>query len=152
MEVPKFNAHFEVGLFSSSVWKSMAAIRRLFKDTNHLALQGLGWQLLQDYSKGHSQRLFIIQSAVKAASTSILFGKLNWSIQASINSTCMSLAKTGQFIFYCGNSITQFNPQGGQNFIGPIQTIQPVTHLPGSAPQRFTYTGHLSSPGDFFPS
>ncbi|MBW0474040.1 hypothetical protein O181_013755 [Austropuccinia psidii MF-1] len=27
-----------------------------------------------------------------------------------------------------------------------------MIHLPGSASQFFTYTGHLSSPGDFFPS
>ncbi|MBW0491257.1 hypothetical protein O181_030972 [Austropuccinia psidii MF-1] len=43
----------------------------------------------------------------------------------------MSLAQLGQFIFHCGNSITQFNSQDGQDCIGPIQTIQPVTHLPG---------------------
>ncbi|MBW0525336.1 hypothetical protein O181_065051 [Austropuccinia psidii MF-1] len=42
--------------------------------------------------------------------------------------------------------------QDGQNCIGPIQTIQPVIHLPGSVLQFFTYTGHLSSPADFFPS
>ncbi|MBW0504902.1 hypothetical protein O181_044617 [Austropuccinia psidii MF-1] len=130
----------------------MVAIRRLFKDPNHLALKELGWQIFQDYSKGHSQRLFIIQSAGKAASTSIRLEQLNWSIQAAINYTCMSLAQLGQFIFHCGNSITQLNSQDGQNCIGPIQTIQPVTHLPGSAPQLFTYTGHLSSPGEFFPS
>ncbi|MBW0522043.1 hypothetical protein O181_061758 [Austropuccinia psidii MF-1] len=65
--------------------KSMAAIRRQFQDPNHLALQELGWQFFQDYSKGHSQRLFIIKSAVKAASTSILLGQLNWFIQEAIN-------------------------------------------------------------------
>ncbi|MBW0555404.1 hypothetical protein O181_095119 [Austropuccinia psidii MF-1] len=27
---------------------------------NHLALQELGWQFIQDYSKGHSQRLYVI--------------------------------------------------------------------------------------------
>ncbi|MBW0586730.1 hypothetical protein O181_126445 [Austropuccinia psidii MF-1] len=150
--VPKSNAHFEGDLFSSSVWQSMAAIRRPFKDPNHLALQELGWQLSQDYLKGPSQRLFIIQSVVKAESTSILLGQLNWSIQAEINYTCMSLTQSGQFKFHCGNSITEFNSQDVQNCIGPIQTIQLVTHLPASAPQLFTYTGHLSSPGDFFPS
>ncbi|MBW0481503.1 hypothetical protein O181_021218 [Austropuccinia psidii MF-1] len=128
----------------------MAAIRGIFKDPNHLAMQELGWQLFQDYTKGHSQRLSIIQSVVKAASTSILLGQLNWSIQAAIHYTCMSLAQSGQFIFHYGNSITQFNSQDFQNCIDPIQTIQPVTHLPGSAPRLFTYTGHLSSPRDLF--
>ncbi|MBW0473605.1 hypothetical protein O181_013320 [Austropuccinia psidii MF-1] len=103
----------------------MAAIRRPFQDPNHLALQELGWQLFQDYSKGHSQRLFIIQSVVKEASTSILLGQLNWSIQAAINHTCMALAQLGQFILHCGNSITQLNSQDGQNRINPAHTIQP---------------------------
>ncbi|MBW0492658.1 hypothetical protein O181_032373 [Austropuccinia psidii MF-1] len=74
---PKSITNFEGGLFSSSVWQSMVAIRRSFQDPNHLALQELGWQLFQDHSKGHSQRLFIIQSAFKAASTSIILEQLN---------------------------------------------------------------------------
>ncbi|MBW0525839.1 hypothetical protein O181_065554 [Austropuccinia psidii MF-1] len=85
---------------------------------------GVGWKLFQDYSKGHSQRLLIIQSVFKAESTSILLGQLNWSIQEAINSTSMSLDQLGQFIFHCGNSITQFNSQDDQSFIYPIQTIQ----------------------------
>ncbi|MBW0512572.1 hypothetical protein O181_052287 [Austropuccinia psidii MF-1] len=39
------------------------------------------------------------------------------------------------------NHTVQF--QDGQSCIGPIQTIQPVTDLPGSVFQLFTYTGHL---------
>ncbi|MBW0522333.1 hypothetical protein O181_062048 [Austropuccinia psidii MF-1] len=73
----------------------MAAIRRLFKDPNCLALQELGWQLFQDYSKGHSQSEFISKSDFKAASTSILLGQLNWSIQEAINYTCMSRPNWG---------------------------------------------------------
>ncbi|MBW0543813.1 hypothetical protein O181_083528 [Austropuccinia psidii MF-1] len=45
-------------------------------------------------------------------------------------STCMSLAQLGQFIFHCWKSITQFNFKDGQDCIGPIQIIKPVTHLP----------------------
>ncbi|MBW0556114.1 hypothetical protein O181_095829 [Austropuccinia psidii MF-1] len=37
----------------------------------------------------------------------------------------MALAQLGQFIFHCGNSVTQFNSQDSQNCIGPIQTIKP---------------------------
>ncbi|MBW0549969.1 hypothetical protein O181_089684 [Austropuccinia psidii MF-1] len=123
--IPKSITNFEGGLFSSSVWQSMAAIRRPGQDPNHLVLQELGWQFFQDHSKGHSQRLFIIQSAVKAASTSILLGQLNWSIQEAINHACMSLTQLGQFIFHCGNSITQFNSKDGQSCIDPIKTIKP---------------------------
>ncbi|MBW0482615.1 hypothetical protein O181_022330 [Austropuccinia psidii MF-1] len=60
IKVPKSNAHFKGGPFNSSVWKYMVAIRRPFKDPNHLALQELGWKFVWDYSKGHSQRLYII--------------------------------------------------------------------------------------------
>ncbi|MBW0504222.1 hypothetical protein O181_043937 [Austropuccinia psidii MF-1] len=101
-------------------------------------LEGVGLAIISGLFQGPSQMLFIIQSVVKAASTSILLGQLNWSIQAAINYTCMNLAPLGQFIFHCGNSITQFNSHNGQNCIGPIQTVQPATHLPGSAPQPFT--------------
>ncbi|MBW0506139.1 hypothetical protein O181_045854 [Austropuccinia psidii MF-1] len=44
VKVPESNTHFKGGLLNSSVWQSMAAIRRPFKDPNHLSLQGLGWQ------------------------------------------------------------------------------------------------------------
>ncbi|MBW0486145.1 hypothetical protein O181_025860 [Austropuccinia psidii MF-1] len=49
---PKPITNFKGGLFSSSVWKSMAAIRRSFQDPNHLALQELGWKFFQDHSRG----------------------------------------------------------------------------------------------------
>ncbi|MBW0480064.1 hypothetical protein O181_019779 [Austropuccinia psidii MF-1] len=39
-------------LFNSSVWQLMAAIRRSFKDPNHLTLQELGCTLIQDASQG----------------------------------------------------------------------------------------------------
>ncbi|MBW0507733.1 hypothetical protein O181_047448 [Austropuccinia psidii MF-1] len=70
----------------------------------------------------------------------------------SNQSTCRSLAQLGQFILHCGDSITQFNFQDGQNCIGPIQTIQPDDSPSRISSQFFTYTAHLSSPGDFFPS
>ncbi|MBW0544313.1 hypothetical protein O181_084028 [Austropuccinia psidii MF-1] len=107
---------------------------------------------IQDYSKGHSQRLYILLISCQG----IKYFNTTWTTQlvhtGGIQSTCMYLAQLGQFIFYCGNSVTQFNFQDGQICIDPIQTIQPVTHLPGSVFQRFTYTGHLSEPGDFFPN
>ncbi|MBW0572516.1 hypothetical protein O181_112231 [Austropuccinia psidii MF-1] len=151
IKVSKSNAHFEGGFLSSSVWQSMAAIRRPFKDPNHVALQELGWKFIQDYSKGHSQRLYIIS----ISSQGIKYFNTPWTTQlvytGGSQSTSMYLAQLGQFIFHCGNSITRFKFQDGKICIDPIQTIQPVTHLPGSVFQLFTYTGHLSAPGDFFP-
>ncbi|MBW0460571.1 hypothetical protein O181_000286 [Austropuccinia psidii MF-1] len=82
IKVPRSNAHFEGGLFSSSVWKSMAAIRRLFKDPNHLALQELGWQFNSGLLKGPFLRgIKSFQSVFKAASTSESLGQFNWYIQ-----------------------------------------------------------------------
>ncbi|MBW0562530.1 hypothetical protein O181_102245 [Austropuccinia psidii MF-1] len=69
-----------------------------------------------------------------------------------IQSTCMALAQLGHFIFHCVNSITQFKFQDGQNCISRLGQYSQLIHLPGSVFQFFTYTGHLSAPGDFFPS
>ncbi|MBW0584619.1 hypothetical protein O181_124334 [Austropuccinia psidii MF-1] len=145
------NAHFEGGLFSSSVWQYMVAIRRPLKDPNHLAPQELGWQFIQDYSKGHSQRLYIILISCQG----IKYFNTPWTTQlvhtGGNQSTCMYLAQLGQFIFHCGYSVPKFKFQDGQICIDPIQTIKPVTHLPGSVFQLFTYTGNLSAPGDVLP-
>ncbi|MBW0478516.1 hypothetical protein O181_018231 [Austropuccinia psidii MF-1] len=107
---------------------------------------------IQDYSKGHSQRLYIILIRCQG----IKYFNTPWTTQLAhtgVNqSACMYFAQLGQFIFHCGNSITQFKFQYGQIYIDPIQPIQLVTHLPGSVFQLFTYTGHLSAPGDFSPS
>ncbi|MBW0558889.1 hypothetical protein O181_098604 [Austropuccinia psidii MF-1] len=129
----------------------MAAIRRPFKDPNHLALQQLGWQFIQDYSKGHSQRLYILSISCQG----IKYFNTPWTTQlvhtGGNQSPCMYFPQLGQFIFHYGDSVTQLKFEDGQIFIDPIQTIQPVTHLPGSVFQPFTYTGHLSAPGDFSP-
>ncbi|MBW0481850.1 hypothetical protein O181_021565 [Austropuccinia psidii MF-1] len=152
IKVPKSNAHFEGGFFNSSVWQSMAAIRRSFKDPNHLALQDLGWQVHSGLFQRHSQRLYSFSISCQG----INYFNTPWITQLvhiGVNqSTCMSLAQLGQFILTLWefNHTVQF--QDFQNCISPIQTIQPVIHLPGSVFQFFTYTGHLSAPGDFFPS
>ncbi|MBW0578974.1 hypothetical protein O181_118689 [Austropuccinia psidii MF-1] len=86
---------------------------------------------IQDYSKGHSQRLYIISIRCQG----INYFNTSWTAQVvhtgANQSTCMYLAQLGQLIFHCGNSITQFKFQDGQICIDPIQTIQLVTHLPG---------------------
>ncbi|MBW0588755.1 hypothetical protein O181_128470 [Austropuccinia psidii MF-1] len=103
IKVPNSNAHFEGGLLNSSVWKFMAAIRRPFKDPNHLALQELGWQFIQDYSKGRSQSLYIISISCQG----IKYFNTPWTTQlvhtGRNQSTCMYLAQLGQFVFHCWN-------------------------------------------------
>ena len=119
IKVPKSNTHFEGGLFNSSVWQSMAAIRRPFKDPNHLALQELGWKFIQNYPKGHFQRLYIISISCQG----IKYFNTPWTTQlvhtGGNQSTCMYLAQLGQFVFHCGNSVTQFNYKDGQICIDP---------------------------------
>ncbi|MBW0466995.1 hypothetical protein O181_006710 [Austropuccinia psidii MF-1] len=152
IKVPRSNAHLEGGHFNSSVWQSVAAIRRPFKDPNHLALQELGCQFHSGLFQGHSQRLY----SPLISCQGINYFNTPWTTQlvhTGVNqATCMSLAQLGQFnlLLWEFNHTVQF--QDGQNCIGPIQTIQPMIHLPGSVFQFFTYTGHLSAPGDFFPS
>ncbi|MBW0575518.1 hypothetical protein O181_115233 [Austropuccinia psidii MF-1] len=64
----------------------MAAIRRLFKDPNHLALPELGWQFNSGLFKGGILRgITLFQSVGKAASTSAPLGQFNWSIQVIPN-------------------------------------------------------------------
>ncbi|MBW0483499.1 hypothetical protein O181_023214 [Austropuccinia psidii MF-1] len=145
------NTHFEGGPFNSSVWQSMAVIRRPFKDPNHLALQELGWQLHSGLFQGHSQRLYSFSISFQG----IKYFNTPWTTQlvhTGINkSTCMSLDHLGQFNLpmWEFNRTVQF--QDGQNCIAPIETIQLVIHLPGSVFKFFTYTGHLSALGTFSP-
>ncbi|MBW0542028.1 hypothetical protein O181_081743 [Austropuccinia psidii MF-1] len=58
---------------------------------------------IQDYSKWHSQRLYIISISCQG----IRYFNTPWTAQlvhTGINqSTCMYLAQLGQFIFHCGN-------------------------------------------------
>ncbi|MBW0575381.1 hypothetical protein O181_115096 [Austropuccinia psidii MF-1] len=124
----------------------MAAVRRLSKDPKHLSLQELGWQFNSGLLKGPFLRdITSFQSVVKESSTPASLGQFNWSIWVILKYPVWAWPNWE-------NAVPQFGFQDGQNCIGPIQTIQPVTHLPGSALQLFTYTGHLSSPGDLFPS
>ncbi|MBW0525371.1 hypothetical protein O181_065086 [Austropuccinia psidii MF-1] len=76
-----------------SVWQSMAAIRRPFKDPNHLALQELGWKFHSGLSQGHSQRLYSLSISCQG----IKYFNTPWTTQlvhTGFNkSTCMSLAQ-----------------------------------------------------------
>ncbi|MBW0482833.1 hypothetical protein O181_022548 [Austropuccinia psidii MF-1] len=82
IKVPKSNSHLEGGLFSSSFWQSMVAIRRLFKDPSHLALRELGWQFNSGLLKGPFLRgITSFQSVFNAESTSASLGQFNFSIQ-----------------------------------------------------------------------
>ncbi|MBW0592766.1 hypothetical protein O181_132481 [Austropuccinia psidii MF-1] len=102
--------------------------------------------------RGTSQGCYIISISFQGSK----YFSIPWKIQlvhtGNTPVSCMALAQLGPIHSHCGNSVQQSSFRDGQNCMGPIQTIQPVTYLPGSAFQLFTYTGHLSSPGDFLAS
>ena len=131
----------------------MAEIRTLFRDPNHLYLQELGWYIIQDYSKGPILKRYYINAI---SCQGIKYFHTPWTTQfirtGLIQSTCVALAQLGHFIFHCVNSITQFKFQDGQNCISRFGQYSQLIHIPGSVFQFFTYTSHLSAPGDFFPS
>ncbi|MBW0578211.1 hypothetical protein O181_117926 [Austropuccinia psidii MF-1] len=101
---------------------SVEATRRQLEDPNHLALQRLGCHflistILREILRGY-------QSFISFSRHQVF--RIPWTTQlvhtGSNQASCMGL---GCFIFHCGSPFTQFNSQDGQNFIGPIQTIQP---------------------------
>ncbi|MBW0521954.1 hypothetical protein O181_061669 [Austropuccinia psidii MF-1] len=65
---------------------------------------------------------------------------------------CMALAQLGQFIFHCENPHTVSILKMARTVLTQLRKYSWMIHLLGSASQFFTHTGHLSSPGDFFPS
>ncbi|MBW0516341.1 hypothetical protein O181_056056 [Austropuccinia psidii MF-1] len=153
---PKSKAHFERGFFNSSVWQSMAAIQTPFKDPNHLALQELGQQFHSGLFQGNSQRLYSLSISFQGSK----YFNTAWTTQLvhtgdnSINLYVLGPIrpiKSSTVGIQSHSSISRWTEMYWPIF-GPIQTIQPVIHLPGSVFQFFTYTGHLSAPGDFFPS
>ncbi|MBW0474665.1 hypothetical protein O181_014380 [Austropuccinia psidii MF-1] len=101
---------------------SLVATRRPFKDHNHLALKGLGCHflistILRAILRGYKS----FQSLSRHQVLSI-----PWTTQlVDTGSNQASFMALSQFIFHCGNSVTQFNFQDFQNCIGPIKTIQP---------------------------
>ncbi|MBW0488551.1 hypothetical protein O181_028266 [Austropuccinia psidii MF-1] len=52
---------------------------------------GVGLEITSGLFQGACSEVIHIKSVFKAASTSILLGQLNWSIQTAINYTCISL-------------------------------------------------------------
>ncbi|MBW0558349.1 hypothetical protein O181_098064 [Austropuccinia psidii MF-1] len=101
---------------------SLAVIRRPSEDPNHLALQRLGCHfLIRTIPRAILRGYQSFQSLSRHQVFSI-----PWTTQlVHTGSNQASSLALGQFIFHCGNQVTQFNSQDGQNCIGPIQTIQP---------------------------
>ncbi|MBW0493823.1 hypothetical protein O181_033538 [Austropuccinia psidii MF-1] len=86
----------------------LAATRRPFEDPNHLALQSLGCHLL---IRTIMRAILIGYQSFQSLSSHQLFS-IPWTNQfvhtGSNQASCMDLAQLGQFIFHCGNPVTQF--------------------------------------------
>ncbi|MBW0486313.1 hypothetical protein O181_026028 [Austropuccinia psidii MF-1] len=97
---------------------SLEATKRSLKDPNHLALQRLGCHffirtIIREILRGYQ--------SFQPLSRSQVFS-ISWTTQLvytdSKQASCMTLAQLGQFTLHCGNTVTQFNSQDGQNCIG----------------------------------
>ncbi|MBW0537501.1 hypothetical protein O181_077216 [Austropuccinia psidii MF-1] len=107
--------------FSYSVWQFPSGYQKTIRRPQPPGPAGVGLSILirtilravirgyQSFSRNQVLRITCTTQLVHTGSN-----------QAS----CMALAHLGQFIFHCGNSVTQLNSQDGKNCIGPIQTIK----------------------------
>ncbi|MBW0472523.1 hypothetical protein O181_012238 [Austropuccinia psidii MF-1] len=145
IKFPKTNTHFKGGLFSSSVWQSMADIRRFFKDPNHLALQELGWK----FNSGLLKRYFagVLHHFNHLSRKQVLQHPLTIQLVHTGNTqvSCMALAQMGQF-----SPTVQLSRW--LELYWPNSNDTAGDSPSGSAFQLLTNTGHLSAPGDFLPS
>ncbi|MBW0511950.1 hypothetical protein O181_051665 [Austropuccinia psidii MF-1] len=109
---------------------------------------------------GHSYRIIprallrrytSFQSVVKASSISILLGQLNWFIQAAINQPVCTWPNWANSYSTVGIQSHSSNSRWPELY-WPDSDNTASDPPSGSIFQFFTYTGHLSAPGDFFPS
>ncbi|MBW0474567.1 hypothetical protein O181_014282 [Austropuccinia psidii MF-1] len=88
---------------------SLVATRRPFKVPNHLALQRLGCQLL---IRTIMRAILSGYQSFQSLSRHQVFS-IPWTAQlvhtGSNQASCMALAQLGQFIFHCGNPVTQLS-------------------------------------------
>ncbi|MBW0557445.1 hypothetical protein O181_097160, partial [Austropuccinia psidii MF-1] len=132
---PQYITNFKGGSFSYSVWQLPGGYQKTIKGPQTPSPAGVGFsilirtilrEILRSYQLFESlSRYQVLRTPWK---TQLVHTGRN---QAS----CMALAHLGQFIFHCGNSVTQFNSQDGQSCFGPIQTIQP-----GDSPSRIGFS------------
>ncbi|MBW0510051.1 hypothetical protein O181_049766 [Austropuccinia psidii MF-1] len=149
--VPKSITNFEGGLFSSSVWKSMAAIRRPFQTP--IPWPCRSWA-------GNSFRI-IARAILRCHESLNQLSRqqvLQYSFDSSIGPYRQQLIITQCPCPNWANSYSTVGIQSHSSILKMARTVltqfrkySQMIHLPGSASQFFTYTGHLSSPGDFFP-
>ncbi|MBW0522883.1 hypothetical protein O181_062598 [Austropuccinia psidii MF-1] len=107
-QVPSPSPFLEKDVSAIQSRNSLAATRRPFEDPNHLALQRLGCHLLirtiirailrgcQSFQSFSRHQVFSIPLTTQLVH------------MGSNSASSMALARLGQFIFQCGNPVTQF--------------------------------------------
>ncbi|MBW0556417.1 hypothetical protein O181_096132 [Austropuccinia psidii MF-1] len=115
-------------------------------------MQELGWYSHSGFFQGSFSEVFHhFNQLSRHSSVSILLGQLNWFIQAAIHQPVCTWPNRVNSYFTVGiqshNSISRW-----PELYWPDSDNTAGDPPSGSIFQFFTYTGHLSAPGDFFPS
>ncbi|MBW0529942.1 hypothetical protein O181_069657 [Austropuccinia psidii MF-1] len=131
---------------------SLAATRRPSKDPNHLALQEFSCHFLSGLFKGKFSEFINLFNHCKGIKYSAFLGQLNWSIQVVIKHPVWPWPNWANSYSTVGLQSHSSILKMARTVLAQFRKYSWVNHLPGSAFQLFTYTGHLSSPGEFFPS
>ncbi|MBW0481178.1 hypothetical protein O181_020893 [Austropuccinia psidii MF-1] len=118
--------NFEEGCFSYSVWKFPGSYQKTLRGPQPPGPAGFGWSIV---IRNFLRKILIAYHSFQSFSRHKILS-IPWTTQlvhtGNNQARCMALAHFGQFIFQCGNSVTQFNSQNGQNSIDPIQKIKQV--------------------------
>ncbi|MBW0492015.1 hypothetical protein O181_031730 [Austropuccinia psidii MF-1] len=121
---PQSITNFEGGFLIYSVWRFPGSYQKTIRGPQPPGPAEVGLSILRCYQFSQSFSRNQVLS-------------IPWTTQlvhtCSNPASCMALAHLGQFIFNCGNSVTQFNSHDGQDCIGPIKIIQP-----GDSPFRIS--------------
>ncbi|MBW0588277.1 hypothetical protein O181_127992, partial [Austropuccinia psidii MF-1] len=152
-QVPSPSPFFNEALPAILSANSLEATRRPFEDPNHLALQRLGCQLLirtmmreilipyQYFQSLSRHKVFSMPCTTQLVHT------------GSHQSSCMALAQIRTIHIPLWKSIHPVSTlKMARTSSTQFRKYSQMIHLTESASQFLTYNGHLSSPGDFFPS
>ncbi|MBW0553928.1 hypothetical protein O181_093643 [Austropuccinia psidii MF-1] len=117
--------NFEGGCFSYSVLQFPGGYQRTIQGPQPPGPAGVGFSIL---IRTILRAILRVYNLFQSLSRHQVL-RIPWTTQlvhtGNNQASCMALAHLGQFIFHCGNSVTQFNSQDGQSCIGLIRTIQP---------------------------
>ncbi|MBW0475507.1 hypothetical protein O181_015222 [Austropuccinia psidii MF-1] len=137
---PQSITTFEERFFGYSVWQFPGSYQKTIQGPQSCGSAGVGLSIL---NRNIMREIIRGYQLFQSFSTNQVLS-IPWTAQlvhtGSNQASSMALAHLGQFIFHCGNSVTQFNSQDGQSCIGPIQIIQL-----GDSPSRISFSHILAT-------